>query len=35
LLNEAIPALGQAVDSIRAWPAGDRFHEAAPATPDA
>lgn len=33
--NDAIPALGQAVDAIRAWPERDLFHAEAPATPSA
>jgi N-acyl-D-amino-acid deacylase len=33
-LNEAIPALGEAVDAVRAWPAYDLFLAEAPATPD-
>jgi hypothetical protein len=34
-LNDAIPALGQAVDGVRDWPARDLFSEEAPATPSA
>ncbi len=34
-LNDVIPALGQAVDAVRAWPAGDRFGAAVTATPSA
>jgi N-acyl-D-amino-acid deacylase len=34
-LNEAITALGQAVDRVRTWPASDLFLVEAPATPGA
>ena len=34
-LNDAITALGQAVDAVPSWPAGDLFVAEAPATPDA
>jgi N-acyl-D-amino-acid deacylase len=34
-LNEAIAALGQAVDAIRTWPDGDLFLADDPATPEA
>jgi N-acyl-D-amino-acid deacylase len=34
-LNEAITALGQAVDAVDAWPEGDLFRAEAPATPEA
>jgi N-acyl-D-amino-acid deacylase len=34
-LNDAIPALGEAVDAVRTWPASDLFLAEAPATPEA